>query len=76
MCLEQGVDCLPARGRLFTISNPIISCLIKIQNGYTFLVPAYSVQTAINWEQQAGLNESNTIINNDKNYINMASMLL
>ena len=41
ICLERGADCL--RMVLLTPlphQNPTISCLIKIQNGFNFVVPA------------------------------------
>jgi len=44
ICLERGIDCLhivhcPADAT--ASQNPVISCLILIQTGLTFLVPAY-----------------------------------
>ena len=40
--LEQGADCLHMV-QLMPLSarNPVISCLIEIQTGFIFLVPAY-----------------------------------
>jgi len=38
VCLERGADCLHM---VQLMPNPVISCLILIQAGFTFLVPAY-----------------------------------
>jgi len=44
ICLERGADCLYMGPPDATASkNPVISCLIQIQTGFTFLVPAYPV---------------------------------
>ena len=40
MCLEQGANDLH-NGPADATATPTISCFIKIQNGLTFLVPAY-----------------------------------
>jgi len=42
ICLERGADCLHIVQLMSLLSqNPVISCLILIQTGFTFLVPAY-----------------------------------
>ena len=42
ICLEKGADCSHmAKLMPLPSPNPVISCLIKIQTGFTFLVPAY-----------------------------------
>jgi len=42
ICLERGADCLHMVQLMPLLSpNPIISCLIEIQTGFTFLVLAY-----------------------------------
>ena len=40
-CLERGADCSHMPADATASQNPIISCLIQIQTGFTFLVPAY-----------------------------------
>jgi len=43
ICLEQGADCLLMVLLMpLPSQNPIISCLIQIQTGFTLLVPAYA----------------------------------
>jgi len=43
ICLERGADCLhTAQLMPLPSQNPVSSCLIGIQTGFTFLVPAYS----------------------------------
>ena len=53
ICLEQGADCLHMVQLMpLPSQNPIISCLIWIQTGFTFLVPAYAGcpgEEAIKW---------------------------
>ena len=42
ICLERGADCLHMVQLMPLPSpNPIISCVIEIQTGFTFLVLAY-----------------------------------
>jgi len=42
ICLERGADCLHIVQLMpLPSQNTIISCLIYIQTGFTFLVPAY-----------------------------------
>jgi len=44
ICLERGADCLHSGPADSTASqNSIISCLIELQTGFTFMVPAYQV---------------------------------
>jgi len=43
VCLERGADCLHmVQLTPLPSQNPTIFCLIKIQTGFTFLVPAYA----------------------------------
>ena len=42
ICLERGTDCLHVVQLMpLPSQNPMVSCLIQIQTGFTFLVPAY-----------------------------------
>jgi len=51
ICLERGADCLLGVQLMRLPSqNSIISCLIYIHTGFTFLVPAYPVENRLlNW---------------------------
>ena len=48
ICLERGTDCSHmVKLMLWPSQNPLISCLIKIQTGFYFLVPAYPGVAAV-----------------------------
>ena len=48
--LERGADCLYGPADATASQNPIISCLIQIQTGFSFLVPGRPGKEAVKWK--------------------------